>query len=121
MTPSKYLLMIPLWLATLGSLTAQEITLPKETAQYTPSELPGYALVQGNCLICHSAHYVQYQPLSSSREYWDKTVKKMKQPFGAFFPDEDIAPMVDYLVKTYGDERPEAAPRTVWPITRSYP
>jgi len=121
MIPSKYLLMISVLLATLGGVTAQEISLPKETAQFTPSELPGYALAQANCLICHSAHYVQYQPPSSSREYWDKTVKKMKHPFGAFFPDEDIAPMVDYLVKTYGDERPEPPPSSTWPITRSAP
>jgi sulfite dehydrogenase len=33
-------------------------------------------------------------------------VKKMKKPFGAQFDDADIAPMVDYLVKTYGTERP---------------
>jgi sulfite dehydrogenase len=121
MTPSKYLLAISLWLTTLGVAPAQEITLPKETAQYTPSELPGYALVQSNCLICHSAHYVLYQPPSSSREYWDKTVKKMKHPFGAFFPDEDIAPMVDYLVKTYGAERPDPATQGVWPKTQSHP
>jgi hypothetical protein len=37
----------------------------------------------------------------------------MRQPFGAFFADEDIAPMVDYLVKTYGNERGG------WPIIRS--
>jgi hypothetical protein len=30
----------------------------------------------------------------------------MKKPFGAQFDDADIAPMVDYLVKTYGTERP---------------
>jgi hypothetical protein len=62
--------------------------------------------VQQNCLACHSAHYVQYQPPSSSREYWNAIVKKMQQPFGAIFPDADVAPMVDYLVKTYGAERP---------------
>jgi hypothetical protein len=45
------------------------------------------------------------QPPSSSRTYWDATVKKMKKPFGAPFPDEDIGEMVDYLVKTYGAER----------------
>ena len=45
------------------------------------------------------------QPPTSARAYWDATVKKMKKPFGAQFPDEDIAAMVDYLVKTYGAER----------------
>lgn len=92
---------------------ALEITLPRETAQYAPSDLPGYKLVEQNCLMCHSAHYVQYQPPSSPRAYWEAVVHKMKQPFGAFFPDEDIPAMVDYLVKTYGAERPAASPAKV--------
>ena len=29
----------------------------------------------------------------------------MKKTFGAQFADEDVAAMVDYLVKTYGAER----------------
>lgn len=87
---------------------AQDITLPQDTSQYATSGLPGYELVKQNCLICHSAHYVLYQPSGSPRAYWDAVVHKMKQPFGAFFPDEDIPAMVDYLVKTYGAERLES-------------
>jgi cytochrome c5 len=93
--------------ASVSSGTAQRvITMPKETIAYVASDLPGYPLVQRNCFGCHSAHYVATQPRSSSRAYWDATVKKMKKPFGAPFPDEDIVAMVDYLVKTYGAERP---------------
>ncbi|MGO4330599.1 c-type cytochrome [Cupriavidus sp. 2TAF22] len=92
-------------LAGVPAAHALEITLPPETARYTPSELPGYRLVQQNCMTCHSAQYVQTQPPSSPRGYWDATVKKMKKPFGAPFPDEDIPAMVDYLSKTYGAER----------------
>ncbi|MGO4813121.1 c-type cytochrome [Cupriavidus sp. 2MCAB6] len=95
-------------LAAIGGAPAAralEITLPPETARYTPSELPGYRLVQQNCMTCHSAQYVLTQPPSSPRGYWDATVKKMKKPFGAPFPDEDIPAMVDYLTKTYGAER----------------
>jgi cytochrome c5 len=86
------------------------ITLPRETATYVVSELPGYQLVQRSCAGCHSAHYVAMQPPSSTRAWWDATVKKMKKPFGAPFPDEDIAAMVDYLVKTYGAERAKNTP-----------
>lgn len=86
------------------------ITLPRESAAYVVSELPGYQLVQRNCAGCHSAHYVAMQPPSSTRAWWDATVKKMKKPFGAPFPDEDIAAMVDYLVKTYGAERAKNTP-----------
>lgn len=81
------------------------ITLPAETAVYRASDLPGYQLVQRNCVLCHSAQYVTMQPPTSPRGYWDATVRKMKKPFGAPFPDEDVAAMVDYLVKTYGAER----------------
>lgn len=121
MNGSKYFLMMILWLGAFEGVRAGEISLPQETTQYAASELPGYALVQSHCLICHSAHYVLYQPPSSSRDYWEKTVKKMKHPFGAFFPDEDIAPMVDYLVKTYGNERPGATIQGVWPKTSPHP
>ncbi len=88
----------------LPAASALEVTLPAETARFQPSDLPGYALVQRDCLVCHSAQYVQYQPSSSPRAYWDATVKKMKKPFGAPFPDDDIPAIVDYLVKTYGTE-----------------
>jgi sulfite dehydrogenase len=95
--------------ASLSSAAGQRtITLPPETAVYTKSGLPGYQLVERNCIGCHSAHYVSMQPPTSKRAYWDATIKRMKKPFGAQFPDDDIAAMVDYLVKTYGDERPGA-------------
>ena len=89
-----------------GSVGALEITLPPETASYRASDLPGYQLVQRNCMTCHSAQYVITQPPGSPRGYWEATVKKMKKPFGAQFADEDVPAMVDYLVKTYGAERP---------------
>jgi sulfite dehydrogenase len=94
----------------VGSVLALDIQVPPETAIYRPSQLPGYQLVLRNCLICHSAHYAQSQPPFSPRGYWDATVKKMKKPFGAQFPDDDIPAMVDYLVKTYGAERAATPP-----------
>jgi cytochrome c5 len=87
------------------------ITMPRETAVYRASDLAGYQLVQRNCVTCHSAHYVTTQPPSSTRSYWEATVRKMKKPFGAQFPDEDVAAMVDYFVKTYGAERVTHRPR----------
>jgi cytochrome c5 len=97
---------IVLAMSVSDSSAQRAITLPKETIAYAASDLPGYQLVQRNCIGCHSAHYAATQPPSSARAYWDATVKKMKKPFGAPFPDEDVAAMVDYLVKTYGSERP---------------
>ena len=81
------------------------ITLPGETVVYRANNLPGYQLVQRHCVLCHSAEYVASQPPASPRTYWEATVKKMKKPFGATFPDEDVPALVDYLAKTYGAER----------------
>ncbi|MFD2271293.1 c-type cytochrome [Undibacterium arcticum] len=93
-----------------GGVLALDIQLPPETATYRPSQLPGYQLVQRNCMTCHSAQYVQSQPPASPRGYWEATVKKMKKPFGAQFPDDEVPAMVDYLAKTYGAERTAVAP-----------
>jgi sulfite dehydrogenase len=95
-------------LCAAASAHALDINLPPETAVFKPSPLPGYELVQRNCMLCHSVHYIQSQPPMSPRAYWEATVKKMKKPFGAPFPDEDVPAMVDYLVKTYGAERQAA-------------
>jgi sulfite dehydrogenase len=87
------------------SALAVEINLPPETATFKASQLPGYQLVQRNCMTCHSAQYPATQPPSLGRSYWEATVKKMKKPYGAQFDDADIPAMVDYLVKTYGNEQ----------------
>lgn len=94
-------------IAALGasSTFALEINLPQDTVSYRASDQPGYPLVLQNCLTCHSAHYPQMQPGTSPRGYWEATVKKMKKPFGAQFPDADMPAMIDYLVKNYGAER----------------
>ncbi|MEG0881038.1 MAG: c-type cytochrome [Janthinobacterium sp.] len=99
------ILFAALALSAAGGACALEIHLPPETATYKPSELPGYQLVQRNCMTCHAAQYASSQPPASPRAYWEATVKKMKKPFGAQFDDADMPAMVDYLVKTYGAER----------------
>ena len=104
------ILIVALALAAAGGACALDIQLPPETATYKPSELPGYQLVQRNCMTCHAAQYASSQPPASPRAYWEATVKKMKKPFGAQFDDADMPAMVDYLVKTYGAERGAAAP-----------
>lgn len=94
-----------------GPAFALDIQLPPETAVFKPSDLPGYSVAQRNCMTCHSVHYVQSQPTTSPRTYWEATVKKMKHPFGAQFSDADIPDLVDYLSKTYGAERTVELPK----------
>lgn len=104
---------IALAIACLGAVAATErsdaksITLPPDGAQLKASPLPGYAKAQANCVACHSAEYMLYQPPSAPRPYWDAMVKRMKQVFNAPIDDADMPAIVGYLVKTYGNEQPK--------------
>ena len=90
----------------LVDVPARAIDLPPDGTQLKPSDLPGYAKAQVQCGICHSAEYMLYQP-PAGRAYWDAMVKRMKTVFKAPVDDADIPVIVDYLVKTYGNEQPK--------------
>ena len=62
---------------------------------------------QAQCVACHSAEYMLYQPPTAARPYWDAMVKRMKTIFNAPIEDADMPLIVDYLVKTYGNEQPK--------------
>ena len=83
------------------------VDLPPDGVQLKPSGLPGYAKAQANCVACHSAEYMQYQPPTAPRAYWEAMAKRMKMVFKAPIADDDIPPIVDYLVKVYGNEQPK--------------
>ena len=94
----------------LGGLTladAKSITLPTEAPSLKASALPGYAKAQTNCVACHSAEYMLYQPPTAPRPYWEAMVTRMKVVFKAPIDDADMPAIVDYLVKTYGNEQPK--------------
>jgi hypothetical protein len=80
-----------------GDIT--KIELPPEKSAFKTG--PGVELVQANCLICHSVEYVTSQP-RLERKFWDASVKKMREKYGAPIADEAVAAIVDYLVTTYG-------------------
>jgi len=86
---------------------SKTITLPPDGVQLKPSALPGYAKAQANCVACHSAEYMQYQPPTAPRAYWDAMVKRMKTVFKAPIDDADMPAIIDYLAKTYGNEQPK--------------
>lgn len=86
---------------------SKSIELPPDGMQLKPSALPGYAKAQANCVACHSAEYMQYQPPTAPRPYWDAMVKRMKVVFHAPIDDADMPAIVDYLAKTYGNEQPK--------------
>ena len=89
-----------------GAIT-KTIDLPPDSAHLKPSSLEGYAKAQANCVACHSAEYMLYQPPNAPRAYWDTMVKRMKAVFKAPVDDADMPAIVDYLVKTYGNEQPK--------------
>jgi hypothetical protein len=91
----------------LGGAGAKTIALPPDGVQLKASDLPGYAKAQQQCVGCHSAEYLQYQPPTAPRAYWDAMVKRMKAVFKAPLDDADMPVIVDYLVKTYGNEQPK--------------
>ena len=91
--------------AGLASAGSKTITLPPDGVELKASALPGYAKAQANCVACHSAEYMLYQPPAAARPYWDNMVKRMKAVFKAPIADEDMPLIVDYLVKTYGNEQ----------------
>ena len=83
----------------------KSITLPPDGTHLKASDLPGYAKAQANCVACHSAEYMLYQPPNAARPYWEAMVKRMKAIFKAPIDDADMPAIVDYLVKTYGNEQ----------------
>ena len=91
--------------AGMAAAAPKTIELPADGAQLTFSDLPGYAKAQANCVMCHSAEYMLYQPPSAARPYWEAMVKRMKVVFKAPIQDSDMPFIVDYLVKTYGNEQ----------------
>ncbi len=99
-----------LGLAATAQAGSKRIELPPDGVQLEASTLPGYAKAQAVCSSCHSAEYMQYQPPSAARPYWAAMVQRMKTVFKAPIADADMPLLVDYLVKTYGNEQtPQSA------------
>jgi len=91
----------------VATAAPKSITLPPDGVQLKASSLPGYAKAQQNCVVCHSAEYMLYQPPTAPRAYWDAMVKRMKVVFNGPINEADMPDIVDYLVKTYGNEQPK--------------
>jgi hypothetical protein len=97
---------LALLLAAAGAgAVSKTLTLPADSVQLKPSALPGYTKAQAQCVACHSAEYMLYQPATAPRGYWENMVRRMQQVFKAPVDDGDIPDIVDYLVKTYGNEQ----------------
>lgn len=87
-------------LAPLLSLAVEKkIELPVEPMKF--KEGKGAELAMAHCYTCHSVEYIASQPLMP-RKFWEATVLKMRDKFGAPIPDESVQPLIDYLSESYG-------------------
>ena len=91
--------MKPLILLTAAAFAAEDWTLPIERPALKAGA--GTDLVQSNCLTCHSSEYLTTQP-PLTREQWKASVTKMQQKYGAPIAAENVEPLLDYLLASYG-------------------
>ncbi len=77
-----------------GPLLSRSITLPTDEARFPE---PGGALLNRNCLSCHSATMVLYQPPLTEAQ-WRAAVEKMRDAYRAPIADGDVAGIVAELV-----------------------
>lgn len=86
-------------LAAVAIGAEKRIELPVEKATFKPGK--GADLASSYCYTCHSVEYVTTQP-PLPRKFWEGTVIKMKEKFGAPIPDASIQELTDYLTEAYG-------------------
>jgi len=82
-------------------LKSVTIELPFGDMAFPPG--PGMEAASRNCLFCHSAGMVLYQP-ALSKEVWTKEVDKMIKVYKAPMNPDDIPAIVDYLMHIRGAE-----------------
>jgi hypothetical protein len=76
-------------------------------------ENPARPLVQGKCLLCHTADYITQQRLTEGQ--WQRTVDKMRK-FGTPASDEEAKAMVAYLARYWtADLPPPRSPKAALP------
>jgi mono/diheme cytochrome c family protein len=75
------------------------LDLPQIDPQLPPGE--GRNVVQIQCAVCHTPHYILNQP-PFSRKVWTAEVAKMQTAYGAPIPEADATKIVNYLVAVRG-------------------
>ena len=92
-------------LAAGTAAAAPDIRLPAESVALRPSKLPGFAIAQQKCAICHSADYVAYQPPGMNLTQWTAEMAKMQHLYGAPIDDAEVRLLGVYFAATYGDAK----------------
>ena len=82
------------------------IELPKYQPDLPPG--PGRDAFAVNCLSCHSARYVTTQPPMNATK-WEESVRKMIKTYGAPIAEDQVQPIVQYLVAFTKSSRSNAS------------
>jgi mono/diheme cytochrome c family protein len=101
MRPTLSTLLALTILAGSAAAQPQRYVLPEETAKLKPDSGPGYAAAEANCLACHSADYIAYQPPGKGAAFWEAEVAKMIKVYHATIDAADAKAIAAYLAKTY--------------------
>ena len=78
-----------------AKLASTRVAYPQDTAEF---EGAGAAIVNNNCLACHSRDMISAQPKLSDK-VWTAEVNKMRNVFKAPIDEKDAPAIVDFLVK----------------------
>ena len=70
------------------------VQLPAGLAVFPAGE--GAQIANSQCLICHSADMVSYQP-TRTQDQWKDTINKMRAAYGAPVPAEQVDMLAAYL------------------------
>jgi len=76
-----------------------EIQLPPSSIAFKPG--PNQNVAQANCLVCHNADYVYFQPRLTTAQ-WTAEVNKMRAVYKANIADDDVPKIVEYLMSQNG-------------------
>jgi len=63
-----------------------------------------FMVMQRNCQWCHSYGYILNQG-KQSKEFWKKSIVRMRDVFKAPITKDDEKVIVEYLYRHYGDEK----------------
>ncbi len=99
---SLFIITLALAIGFSANAAPREITLPPDTSTLRTSNLPGYAIAQRKCGICHSADYISFQAPGMNLAQWTAEMAKMQHAYGAPLTEEEIKLVGAYLAVTYG-------------------
>lgn len=99
----RLLVLALVMIATSAAVSAPlTLSMPLEMVRFKPGK--GAEIAGTQCILCHSADYVIIQP-PMPRAFWQASVQKMREKYGAPILDTQVAPLVEYLTATYGKEK----------------